>query len=88
MSIYSQLVGFLLTLLTYQPLDYKPDRPNKEVEATFNAPRGVITNLGYSRSLLTLPDGREYVISEQVPGHYVDIRVEDRDFKKGTLTFR
>lgn len=91
MSILSQLLALLLALpglITHPPTEWKPDRPNKLTESTFSAPRGVITNLGYSRSLLTLPDGREYVISEQPPGHYIDIRVEDRDFKRGTLLFK
>lgn len=80
----------------HQP-DYRPARPSNttvdpsegiNAEHTFTAARGYITNLGRSKSLLTLPDGREYVITEQPPGEYIDIRVVNREFRSGTLLFK
>lgn len=74
--------------------DYKPERPNNtrvaiegvNYETTFTAPRGIIYNHdGGSR--LELPDGRVYDISYRTPGEYVDIRIEDNSFIRGTFLF-
>lgn len=91
MQIQAFILGMLiiLTQFFYEAKDdYKPDRPNKDREHTFEAPRGLITNLGGDKSLLTLPDGREWEISYQPPGYYTDVRVKHNSFRGGTIQMK
>ena len=95
MQILTNLIAGLFYLISGSVSDYKPDRPNNtfsedtyNAESTFTAPRGTITYLGHSKSLLTLPDGRKWVIQEQPAGDYVDIRVVDNTFRAGTILLK
>ena len=79
-------MSLLVTLTTGCSVnDYKPTRPGVQWSHTFEAPRGVITNLGGEKSLLTLPDGRTWEISYQPPGYYTDIRMKHNSFQGGTI---
>lgn len=92
------LISYFLVFLTSLggAADYKPDRPNNtlsdgdtyNVEQTFTAPRGYITDTGKSQSLLTLPDGRQWVIVSTTPGEYIDIRMVNGTFRGGTILIK
>lgn len=92
-SLISLALGFLVSCSNVT--DYKPDRPNNtlsdgntyNVEQTFTAPRGYITDYGKA-SLLTLPDGRSWVIESRTPGEYIDIRMVNGTFKGGTILIK
>lgn len=89
----SDITAFACTLMPCAN-DYKPEKPNDErvvtdgvnYETTFTAPRGVISDYR-GGSQLELPDGRVYNIPYQTPGEYVDIRIENNNFKGGTRLF-
>jgi hypothetical protein len=96
MSIQS-LISYFLAIMSgiSNVADYKPDRPNNmssdgavyNVEQTFTAPRGYIIDYGKS-SILTLPDGRRWVIPSQTPGEYIDIRMVNGNFRGGTILIK